>query len=258
MEDIPCTLMLLVSAARQGHAFVAYAGWNRWVLGAWKIATERHELMLPHIEDVVDKFGKPCAVVRDLGRAVSKAVGKLVSQMDPQPRVLACHQHFLRDVGKDLLKQEYNQLLNLFRNFGVLSKLGDLVRKLGRRLGVKVADLRQSVEVWSEQRPGQPLPNGPEGLAAVRAMGQWVLDYAHDGDNQGFPFDRPCFDLYHRCCTVYDAVEYFQQQKTIDRDVRRRNLRIPVPKKVSRNNPPKVFLNLSITHKSLPGISWQV
>jgi hypothetical protein len=80
--------------------------------------------MLPHIKEVVGKFGKPCAIVRDLGQAVSKAVGELASQMDPQPRVLACHQHFLRDVGKDLLKQEYNQLRALFRNLVVISKLG--------------------------------------------------------------------------------------------------------------------------------------
>lgn len=205
----------------RGTLFVAYAGWREWVLGAWKIPTERADAMIPHLQNVVKKFGEPRAVVRDLGRAVTGAVAELVSQMDPQPRVLACHLHFLSDVGKDLLKPDHDQLRQLFRNFAVRSRLGSLVRELGRRLGGKVPSLRESVETWAKQRSWQPLPAGPAGLAIVRALGQWVLDYAHDGQHQGFPFDRPYLDLYHRCCTVYRAVDTFQHQTTIDRDVLR-------------------------------------
>jgi hypothetical protein len=205
----------------QGTLFVAYAGWREWVLGAWKIPTERADAMVPHLQDVVDEFGKPCAVVRDLGRAVTGAAAALVSQMDPQPPVLACHLHFLRDVGKDLLNRDYDQLRRLFRNFAVRSKLGSFVRELGRRLGEKVPSLRSSVETWAKQAWREPLPVGPAGLAAVRALGQWVLDYAHDGQHLGFPFDRPYLDLYHRCLTASRAVDAFRHQTPSDRDVLR-------------------------------------
>jgi len=197
----------------RGTLFVAYAGWREWVLGAWKIPTERSDEIIPHLQDVVKKFGEPRAVVRDLGRAVTGAAEDLVRRMAPQPPVLACHLHFLKDVGKDLLKRDHDRLRQLVRNFKVRSKLTSFVRQLGRRLGEEVPFLRESVESWAKG-PRQPLPAGQPGLAIVRALGQWVLDYSHDGRHQGFPFDRPYLDLFHRCCAVHRAVNIFKQTST--------------------------------------------
>ena len=45
--------------------------------------------------------------------------------------VLACHQHFLADVGKDLLEASHAQLRGLFRASKVRPKLRALVRDLG-------------------------------------------------------------------------------------------------------------------------------
>ncbi len=204
----------------RGTLFVAYSGWRQWVLGAWKIPTERADAMAPHLQHVIKRFGEPCAIVRDLGRAVTGAVTGLISQIDPQPCVLACHLHFLKDVGKDLLNRDHDQLRQLSRNFAVRSKLSSFVRELGRRLGGKVPSLRESVETWTKQKSMQPLPSGPAGLAIVRALGQWVIDYSNDGQHQGFPFDRPYLNLYHRCCAIYRALDTFQHQTT-DSDVLR-------------------------------------
>jgi len=57
----------------RGTLFVAYAGWRGWALGAWKIPTERADAMLPRLRAVEALFGPPCAVMRDLGRAVTEA-----------------------------------------------------------------------------------------------------------------------------------------------------------------------------------------
>ena len=51
-------------------------------------------------------------------------------------------------------------------------------------------------------------PEGKAGLATVRALAQWVLDYPADGA-QGFPFDRPYLDLYNRCVLAGRAVDAF-------------------------------------------------
>jgi len=53
----------------------------------------------------------------------------------------------------------------------------------------------------------------------VRALGQWVLDYADDGRHQGFPFDRPYLDLYHRCLLVCHAGARLASQARGDRTV---------------------------------------
>jgi hypothetical protein len=54
----------------RGTLFVVYAGWRGWALGAWKIPTERTDAMLPKLRAVAAHFGAPCAVMRDLGKAV--------------------------------------------------------------------------------------------------------------------------------------------------------------------------------------------
>ncbi len=143
-------------------------------------------------------------MVRDLGRAVTQAVRRLVALLPAPVPVLACHQHFLRDLGTDLLKSDHNRLRELFRNFGVRGKLGALVRDLGRRLATSVPALRTQVQAWA-QDPSAPLPTGACGLAVVRALGQWALDSAADGRHQGFPFARPWLDFYRRCLQLCRA-----------------------------------------------------
>ena len=77
----------------RGTLLVALAGWRRWVLGAWKIPTERAEAIQPKLEQVAAQFGPPGAILRDLGRAVTEAASGLVIPIrvqvetnDPGPR----------------------------------------------------------------------------------------------------------------------------------------------------------------------------
>lgn len=46
-------------------------------------------------------------------------------------------------------------------------------------------------------------------MVAVRSLAQWVLDYAADGHDQGFPFALPYLDLYVRCLHAAWAVDAF-------------------------------------------------
>ena len=64
----------------RGTLLLVMAGWRQWVLGAWKISTERVELILPCLLETVRRFGAPCAAMRDLGRAMTPAIDDLVSE----------------------------------------------------------------------------------------------------------------------------------------------------------------------------------
>ena len=190
----------------RGTLFVAYAGWRGWALGAWKIPTERADAMLPRLRAIEQRFGPPCAVMRDLGRAVTEAARGLVADR-PIP-VLGCHLHFLKDIGKDLLRDSHEQLHGLFRRFEVCARLRALVRELGRGLGADIAAARRDVGAWLRgSDPGFLLPADRTGLGVVRALAQWVLDYRDDGTNSGFPFDRPLLDLHRRCLAACRAAE---------------------------------------------------
>jgi hypothetical protein len=180
------------------------------VLGAWKIPTERAESILPRMSETALLFGPPCAVMRDLGRAVIEASRDFIASLAAPIPNLGCHLHLVKDVGKDLLRESHDALRALFRRFEIVSDLGALVRDLGRRLDVRVDDGRKKVAAWlDEESAPYVLPDGDAGLSAVRALGQWTLDYCADGNDEGFPFDRPYYDLYRRCLRACQATETF-------------------------------------------------
>ena len=206
----------------QGTLLVALAGWRRWVLDAWKVPTERADVILPALLSVAERFGSPCAVMRDLGKAMISAVNDFVDELGLEIPVLGCHLHFLRDVGKDLLDPSHGELRALFRHYKIRPGLGALARDLGCRLGDDVTQAREDLRTWQEQQEGgHTVPQGRAGLAAVRAVAQWVLDYKADGNDQGFPFDRPYLHLYDRCVTARRAVDAFLRTSTEDKYVRR-------------------------------------
>jgi hypothetical protein len=193
----------------RGTLLVALAGWRGWVLGSWKIGTERADAILPRLRATVDRFGHPCAVMRDLGPAVIQAANELVTPLDTDIPVLGCHFHFLRDVGKDLLTEAHDKLRSLFRHAKVRPNLRAMAREIGRTLGSDVQAARISVECWLTRETSYQLPRGSNGLATVRALAQWVLDYNADSNDEGFPFDVPYLDLQRRCAQTLQAVEAF-------------------------------------------------
>jgi len=209
----------------RGTLLVAFSGWRGWVLGAEKIPTENADAILPTLHSVVKRFGAPCAIMWDLGRATTKAAASLVEQCRLTIPIIACHSHFLKDVGTDLLEPTHAQLRALFRKLNVRSKLCALSRDLGRRIGKEIEQARLDLAAWQfteEQR--HVVPEGRAGLAVVRALAQWVLDYMAVGSGQGFSFDRPYLDLYNRCAQANRAVAAFlcnpPQDKTVIRAIK--------------------------------------
>ena len=205
----------------RGTLLLVMAGWRQWVLGAWKISTERAELILPCLRETVRTFGAPCAAMRDLGRAMTPAIDDLVSELALSIPVLACHQHFLADVGKDLLEASHAQLRDLFRSTKVRPKLRTLVRDLGRKLGPSIEDARKAVRQWqSMAEGGHGIESGDDGLAIVRAVAQWTLDYKAQASGLDYPFDRPYLDLYERCLTALRATDAFLRTPPEDKKVK--------------------------------------
>jgi hypothetical protein len=207
----------------RGTLLVVYAGWRDWALGSWKIPTERADAIVPRLRQVADRFGAPCAIMHDLGRAVREAADTFVAERELSIPVLSCHLHFLRDVGTDLMRKAHDALRERFRHFKVSAQLRALARSLGRHLGVHLAQAREALAHWQGERSEHRhrLPEGNTGLATVRALAQWVLDFPFDGHDQGFPFDVPQLDLYARCIEMLRALDAFLRSPPADPQVRR-------------------------------------
>lgn len=206
----------------KGTLLVVYAGWRGWVLGAWKIPSERADAIAPRITEICEKFGEPCAIVRDLGQTMASAVEEAADKMVCRPRVLACHFHFLRDIGKDLLSDDHDYLRKLIRSLYVRENIRVVVRELRKKVETDdISYLYKEFDTWIDIDKVPILPGGEFGISIVRALGQWILDYSHDGKHLGFPFDRPHLDFYQRCRTVNKSIKIFLGQMRFDRNVDR-------------------------------------
>ena len=206
----------------RGTLLVVWSGWRAWALGAFKIPSERADAVLPRLREVVARFGEPCAVMRDLGRAMIPATAALVDSFERAVPILACHLHFLADVGEGLLEDAHRALRERFRKAKVLPALRALARDLARRLGRDVEAARSALLAWQTADVSRHrVPEGTSGLGVVRGFVQWVLDYAADSRCGRFPFDRPYLDIFERCRAAGRALDAFERHPPADPAVRR-------------------------------------
>ena len=236
----------------RGTMVAAFAGWRGWALNAWKAPTERAEFILPGIQRATAAFGPPCAIMRDLGRAMTEAAAEYVQSLEKPIPVLACHLHFLSDIGEDLLENGHNQLRDLFRNVKLLPQLRAFVRQQGRNLGESIGLGRDALSLWLAQPDhARPIPEGAGGITTVRSLAQWILDYRADGDGQGFPFDLPWLDLYCRCLQLSAASQTFLRALPRDAEVRKSLGKLRrILRPVECDVPPFAFIGASLSKRA--------
>ena len=192
----------------RGTMLVILAGWRRWVLGSWKIPTENAEAILACARLTVQRFGEPCAIMRDLGKAMISACEDLVAGLCATIKALGCHSHFLADIGRDLLKPGHDALRDALRRLKMRGALRTFARDMGRELGSELEIARDGFRDWQQQEPVlHDLPAGDAGIAVVRGLAQWAFDYAAAEKSRNFPFDRPYLDLYDRCVRARRVVD---------------------------------------------------
>jgi hypothetical protein len=197
--------------AGRGTLLVVYAGWRHWVLGSWKIPSENADAILPKLRTIQAHFGTPCGIMHDLGKAVIEASRDFIGELGQPIPDLVCHFHLVKDVGRDLMGEAQEELRARFRSNDVCAHLRAMARDLGQRLGTDILPARQDVEDWMAIVDcHHRLPSGRRaGIGSVRAICQWVLDFADDGTGEGFPFDVPLLDLFERCRKACRALEGF-------------------------------------------------
>jgi hypothetical protein len=200
-----------------GTVLIVYAGWRKWVLGTRKITTECKDQIKPLLHEIANKFGNPCAVVRDYGKGMIPAVEEFVQERKVKIVILGCHTHFIKFVGKDLLTFEYNELRQLIRKHNIRANLQRIVKAWGKELGKEIPKLKIKIKSWMSPDHAKPLPKGNMGLATVRMMVQSALDYLENSKNQRFPYVMPHFEFYQRCKTLHEACKFYMNHSQTDR-----------------------------------------
>ena len=172
------------------------------VLGNVKVPSEKAAEIIPFLEEIKHRYGVPLAAVHDMGAGILAAVKKVF----PHTLDFICHFHFLRDVGKDLLEQDYDALRQRLRKHALTEKLLDQARRLKAAIDEQpglVESFCQSVQAGS--LPAKQMDRFP--LLCAYSLIQWALEGKTQGEGYGFPFDRPHVEFARRLLLVSTELE---------------------------------------------------
>jgi len=168
-------------------------GVTQLVLDSVKISSEKKQVLVPFFQGIKDQYGEPMALVHDMGKGIVNAV----EEVFPGVADFICHFHFLRDIGKDLLLDDYNALKKRLRRLKVRPILRRRAKYLEHKIDPDSHDLSAVIE---------SIKNGSWQISdfdhiptvITYALVQWIFDAPSQSNGYGFPFDRTQLDFYRR------------------------------------------------------------
>jgi len=184
------------------NLFCGLDGISELVLDTIKIPSEKKELLIPFFERIKEQYGKPVALVHDMGKGIIAAV----EHVFPGTHDFICHFHFLRDIGKDLLLDDYTAFQKRLRKL----KVRPTLRQRSKYFESKINRVNQTVEEIMENfESGVCHDNALEHVPLITtyALINWVFEYSGESSGYGFPFDRPYLDFYRRLKKVHRLIE---------------------------------------------------
>jgi hypothetical protein len=166
-----------------------------------KVTSESADEIGAFLRDLRRRFGVPAAVSCDMSRGILAAVA---AEFAGTP-VFICHFHFLRDLGKDLMGQDYDTIRKRLRLHGVKAELRRLQRELRDVVSAHAEPLEKLLHAIENDRADAGLVRALPCTAVIGAFVAAVLDAEHQGDGCGFPFDRPHLLFFRQAQTVSTA-----------------------------------------------------
>jgi hypothetical protein len=158
-----------------------------FMLDCEKIATENENDITQFMRSKAEMYGNPDDILHDLSSKISNSCDNLL----PNQPHRVCWFHFSRDVGDGLYETPHALLKNRLQTMKLRLQLKDQrkgqtgwLRKSTRNNQLKLVmkDLLKgkSISCLNEKFIGREM---------YLAINDWILDYANDGNRQGFPFD---------------------------------------------------------------------
>ena len=142
---------------------------------------------------------------------MSSHIIRAVSEVFPNVPDYICHYHFLRDLGKDLMKFEYGNIKRELKRYKVTTVLRQLVRALDVYIKKDDELNRCLVNYLASDALDKPKTEIlPAVLIYVLVM--WVLEGETQSHGYGFPFDRPHLNFYLRLKEVYPMLRRLRNQ----------------------------------------------
>lgn len=180
------------------NLFCGLDGLSELVLDTVKISSEKKDELIPFFHRIKEQYGDPRALVHDMGKGIVKAV-EVVFPGTPD---FICHFHFLRDIGKDLMIDEYRAFQKRLQKL----KMRPTLRRQAKYLEQKIDPVCLSIEeiiksLQNEKWQADHFDHIPTIMAYT--LIHWILDYPNQSNGYGFPFDRLHLDFYQRIKDIH-------------------------------------------------------
>jgi len=172
------------------------------VLGNIKLPAEDEKHIVPFLQRMKKNYGIPIALVHDMGKGILKAVTKVF----PGAPDFICHFHFLRDIGKDFLGDQYDIIRKRLSKHQISSKLRYRAKQLKRNID-------RSPELIDLLETG--IGDNPLSRSSLKSLAdlngytliRWTLEGKSEGNGYGFPFDRPHLTFARRISQLHSYVD---------------------------------------------------
>jgi hypothetical protein len=180
---------------------------SRLILGAWRQSTENAEEMIPHVLYLTETIGAPRSIMKDLSKQ-GQLVAEVVVNAYPDANIIvfACHYHFNKDIGKDILNTQHNALRDCIR--GIKATLGRYIRETCEIVGDDADSVVKEANEWINDPDNATISSDSDGAAIVRYLIQWITDSVEDGDGGQFPFELPYLLFYDRAVRMAKISEF--------------------------------------------------
>ncbi len=156
------------------------------VLGNVKLPAEDEAHIIPFLKRLKAAFGVPLALVHDMGKGILAAVAAVF----PDVPDFICHFHFLRDIGKDFLRDEYETIRKRLSHHGISASLRYRAKQLKREMDANPAMIHTlQGSLKNASLPAEAVALAP--VVGTYTLIQWALNAKTEGDGYGFPFDHP-------------------------------------------------------------------
>jgi len=184
------------------HLFSGLDGITELVLENIKLPSEKADLLIPFLGKIKQHYGDPIALVHDMGKGVLRAIEEVFAGSPD----FICHFHFLRDIGKDLLQEDYGRIRNRLKKLKIRAQLRQRAKALDKGVGEEdkaVGALKAGINKGEMDLCSlHQMPH----LAAF-TMIHWAFDGCGESGGYGFPFDLPHLLFYQRLQMIYSFIE---------------------------------------------------
>ncbi len=185
--------ILHIDGTCEGNSPILFTGLDELsgvVMESVKMPSEHADTLIPFLTGIRESYGVPLGLVHDMGRGILAAVAAVF----PGVPSFICHFHFLRDIGKDLLEKEYNDLRNGLKKHRVRALLRQKLKTIDQKSEGNTLRPEALIPLCETGAPFEKsLP-----MDLCRILIHWILDYPSQLAGYGFPFDRSHMAFYQR------------------------------------------------------------